>query len=101
MLRQRIGIIHNAASMPVLRDKLRETQEILTHQWIDAYQICVDRGWADPTLDPRAVAVMMQSSFVGRVLDRMSTKQMDDEKWVEVLCRLFDSFFFSRYQPPA
>ena len=93
-LRQRIGIIHNAASMPNLREKLRSTQEALTQQWMRAYQICLDRGWADPEMDPRAVSVLMQSSFVGRVLDRMSTTQMGYQEWVNVLSRLFDCFFF-------
>jgi AcrR family transcriptional regulator len=99
VLRQRVGIIHNAASQPALRERLSETQEALTLEWIKAYQICVARGWADPDLDARAVAVLMQSSFIGRVLDGLSEQQMDVEEWVKVLFRLFDIFFFRSAKP--
>jgi len=95
LLRQRVGIIHNAASMPNLREKLNNTQEALTQEWMKAYQICLDKGWADPTMDPRCVAILMQSSFIGRVLDEISSVQMDVNEWVKVLSRLFDSFFFA------
>jgi len=95
LLRQRVGIIHNAASMLNLREKLNNTQEALTQEWMKAYQICLDKGWADPTMDPRCVAILMQSSFIGRVLDEMSSVQMDVNEWVKVLSRLFDSFFFA------
>jgi len=95
LLRQRVGIIHNAASMLNLREKLNNTQEALTQEWMKAYQICLDKGWADPTMDPRCVAILMQSSFIGRVLDEISSVQMDVNEWVKVLSRLFDSFFFA------
>ena len=95
VLRQRIGIIHNAASHPALREKLFESQETLTQEWMKAYQICLDRGWADPTVDSRCVSILMQATFIGRVLDGMSNVQMDLEEWKKVLIRLFDTFFFS------
>ena len=95
VLRQRIGIIHNAASHPALREKLFESQETLTQEWMKAYQICLDRGWADPTVDARCVSILMQATFIGRVLDGMSNVQMDLEEWKKVLIRLFDTFFFS------
>ena len=95
VLRQRIGIIHNAASHPALREKLFESQETLTQEWMKAYQICLDRGWADPTVDSRCVSILMQATFIGRVLDGMSNVQMDLEEWQKVLIRLFDTFFFS------
>ncbi len=95
VLRQRIGIIHNAASHPALREKLFESQETLTQEWMKAYQICLDRGWADPTVDSRCVSILMQATFIGRVLDTMSNVQMDLEEWKKVLIRLFDTFFFS------
>jgi AcrR family transcriptional regulator len=99
LLRQRVGIIHNAASIPSLRERLNSTQEALTKEWMKAYQICVDKGWADSNMDPRSVAVLMQSSFIGRVLDGMSNVQMDVNEWIKVLNRLFDCFFFVGANP--
>ena len=94
VLRQRVGIIHNAASQPKLRKKLNQTQESMTQQWMKAYQICLEKGWADPTIDSRCVAILMQSAFIGRVLDGMSNVQMNPREWVKVLNTLFDRFFF-------
>ena len=94
VLRQRVGIIHNAASMPTLSEKLNNSQETLTQEWMKAYQICLDKGWADPAMDARCVAILMQSSFIGRVLDGMSNVHMEVDEWIKVLIRLFDTFFF-------
>jgi AcrR family transcriptional regulator len=40
------------------------------------------------------VAILMQSTFIGRVLDGMSNVQMNPREWVKVLNTLFDRFFF-------
>ena len=93
-LRQRVGIIHNAASIESLRERLSKTQESLTLEWIKAYQLCLDKGWADPKIDARAVAILMQSTFIGRVIDNLSKEHMKPELWLQAMLRLFDSFFF-------
>ena len=93
--RQRAGIVHNAASTKSFSAKLGVTQESLTQQWIKIYQICIDKGWADPSLDPRTVAILMQSIFFGQVLDDISPVHMDLDAWIVTLIRLLDNFFFS------
>ena len=95
-LRQRIGIIHSAASRPSLRQRLSQIQEDVTQEWMHAYEMALARGWADPKIDTRSVAILMQSTFTGRVLDGMSNVHMEREEWIKVLWRLFDSFFFVR-----
>lgn len=93
-LRQRVGIIHSAASQPKLREKLHDIQEGITQEWMKAYQICLDKGWADPEMDSRSVSILMQSSFIGRILDGMSNIHLDPNDWIKILIKLFDSFFF-------
>jgi len=93
-LTQRIGIIHNASSLNSLHQQLGETQEKLTKEWMAVYQLCVDKGWADSNIDARAVAILMQSTFIGRILDNLSSLHMKPDNWVQVLLRLFDSYFF-------
>lgn len=94
-LRLRVGIIHNAATVATLREKLSKTQESMTLEWIKAYELCVDKGWADPKIDARAVAILMQSTFIGRFIDNLSKEQMKPDLWLQALLRLFDSFFFA------
>jgi AcrR family transcriptional regulator len=93
-LTQGIGIIHNASSIEPLHQRLGKTQEKLTQEWMMVYQLCVDKGWADPKMDARSVAVLVQAAFTGRILDNLSSVQMKSDDWVQVLLRLFDGFFF-------
>ena len=93
-LRQRVGIIHNAASQPKLRERLHGIQEGITQEWMKAYQICLDKGWADPEMDSRCVSILMQSSFIGRILDEMSNIHLDPDEWIKIQIKLFDTFFF-------
>ena len=91
---QRIGIIYNATFVPSLKAKLINSQEELTQQWISVYQLFVAKGWADPAIDTRGVSILMQSTFIGRVLDELSDIHMEPQVWGEVLTVLIDSFFF-------
>jgi len=93
--RQRVGIVHNAASTKSFSEKLGVTQEGLTQQWIKIYQICVDKGWADPSLDPRTVAILLQCTFFGLILDDISPVHMNSDAWIVTLIRLLDNFFFA------
>ena len=93
-LTQGIGTTHNASSIDALHLRLGGTQERLTHEWMKVYQMCIDRGWADSEIDARAVAILIQAAFTGRILDDLSTIHMNSDNWVQVLIRLFDSFFF-------
>lgn len=93
--RQRVGIVHNASSTKSFSEKLGITQEGLTQQWMKIYQISVDKGWADPSLDPRTVSILLQSTLFGRILDDISPIQMNSDAWVVTLIRLLDNFFFS------
>lgn len=92
--RQRVGLIHNAASVKNFRQRLGATQESLNLQWIHIYQIAVDKGWAEPSIDSRSVAILMQAVFFGRILDDISPLHMESEAWLATLSILLDSFFF-------
>ena len=93
-LTQGIGTTHNASSFDSLHLKLVKAQERLTQEWMSVYQLCVDKGWADSNIDARAVAILVQVAFTGRVLDSLSNVHMNSDDWIRVLLRLFDSFFF-------
>ena len=94
--RQRVGLIHNAASIGNFQDSLSETQESLNRKWMEIYEVCVAKGWANPEIDPRTVAILMQSAFFGRILDDISPAHMCTDAWLTTLSRLFDCFFFCK-----
>jgi AcrR family transcriptional regulator len=95
--RQRIGLMHNAVSFENFRQQLSTTQEELNQQWITAYQTCVKKGWTNPALDARAVAILMQSTFIGQTLDDISPVKMNPEEWSAVLMHLLETLFFSNF----
>jgi AcrR family transcriptional regulator len=93
--RLRVGLIYNAASIGSFGRRLAVTQEALNGQWIHIYQIAVEKGWADPEISPRAVAVLVQAAFFGRILDDISPTHMNSKDWLGVMTRLMDCLFFS------
>jgi len=93
-LTQGFGTIHNASSNAPLHQKIGKMQEKLTQEWMLVYRLCLDKGWADSNIDARAVAVVIQAAFFGRVLDNLSPEHMKSNDWLKALLRLFDSFFF-------
>lgn len=92
---QRIGLIYSAITNKRLSAKFKKHQEYLTRGWMNLYETCVAKGWADPTLQSRAVAILMQSMILSRVLDELGEEQMDIDAWVDVILRLMDCFFLS------
>ena len=89
-------MIYNVVSVPSFRAKVAGLQEELNKEWIKLYQICLDRQWADPSVTPRAFALMMQSMIIGRVIDDISDTHIVLQEWIEVGLRLIDKFCFFR-----
>lgn len=94
ILNQRIGIIYNASFVPPLRDKLAESEEALTQSWIRTFERFEARGWTERLVDPRGLAILMQATFIGRVLDSLSNTQMDPVIWCHTIFNLVQNFFF-------
>ena len=93
--RIRVGVVHNAASVETFGERLGLTQESLNLQWIRIYEIAVAKGWADPQIDARTVAIMAQAIFFGRILDDISPIHIKTKSWIAAVSRFMDSFFFS------
>jgi len=93
-LNQRIGIIYNASFVPPLRDKLAGSEEHLTQEWIRTFERFEEKGWTERVVDPRGLGILMQATFIGRVLDSLSNTHMDPEVWCQTIFHLVQSFFF-------
>ena len=96
MRMERIWISTFASTSPKLQSQLEQAQDKLTQHWMEIFQLCLDRGWAAQSLDPRAVAVLLQTTIVGRVVDDVASEHMDQGEWVKVLQHLLDSLFFAK-----
>lgn len=77
-----------------IRVRLSQEQARLTNEWANLFQIALDRGWANPNLDPVAVSIIMQATIAGRIVDDISDVHMDQTKWVGLIQYLLDVVFF-------
>ena len=89
---QLIGIVHNAHAIAEFRKKFLPVQEQINLSWMEMYRFCLDRGWADPTIESRAFAVLMQSTVFGRIMNNLSRDKLDLNLWVEFIPTLFNKF---------
>lgn len=92
---ERLGTILEANHNPRLAKKFAAAQSDLTRMWMELYHDCISKGWAEPKLDPLAVAVLMQSTIAGRIVDDISEIKMEKENWVRVIQYLLDVTFFA------
>ena len=91
--RVRLGVLHGASSSPTLRGEIATIQEGLNRRWMQIHQICVEKGWCKLAYDSETVAILIQSTFLGRVLDDMALTQMNLQSWIQTLTGVFEHFF--------
>ena len=89
---QLIGIVHNAHATAEFRKKFLPVQEQINLSWIEMYRFCLDRGWADPTIEPRAFALLMQSTVFGRIMNNISGDKLELSLLMEFIPTLFNKF---------
>ena len=91
----RLELFVQALTSPRLRKTLEEFQESISEKWIEALEICKDRGWADVNLDSRSTSILIQSTFFGRTLDDFNIKKMELSAWTKTIQEFLAPFFFS------
>jgi AcrR family transcriptional regulator len=78
-----------------LKIAMRFEQERLTKRWVLLFEECAKRGWGQDQLNPRAVAILMQGIFMGRLFDDDSLIRVDPVAWNQVIEFVLDSLFFT------
>jgi len=79
-----------AANSMRFRDTLGHEQQRLTDAQADLIRAAQDKGWVDPAIDARAVAVFLQATTIGRVVDDVCPAPMSQASWDALLGLLFD-----------
>lgn len=70
-------------------------QERLTEALADLIRESISRGFFKKDLDPRTVAVFIQSYTIGKVVDDFVEKPMDPEKWNLLIDTVVDNVFLA------
>lgn len=90
----RVRAIAMATQSDRMIKKLGEVQERLTQALEDLFREAKERGWADPSIDPRAVAVLVQAYTFGHVVDDFTPNHMDIEAWYRTIDGVVEKVFF-------
>lgn len=82
---ERARILALAATNERFGAQLAQLQEQLTSDMADAITYAQEKGWVRRDIDPRAVAVLLQSYSLGRIVDDITDKKLDNSEWVRVI----------------
>ena len=92
----RVRILALAGNNDRMKLKLGVEQERLTEALADLFRESIERGWGDPALDPRAIAVLVQAYTMGKIVDDITPQQMDPDKWLFLIDQILEGVFFSK-----
>ena len=90
---ERIRTIGLAGGNERFKARLAVEQQRLTDAMADLVREGQSKGWINALFDPQAVAVFIQAYTFGRVLDEISERPVDIEKWLFLIDSLVDSTF--------
>jgi AcrR family transcriptional regulator len=93
---ERVIAIAKAIRIPRMKDHLGEEQNRLTEALADLYRESVERGWADPAIDPRVVGVMVQAYTIGKIVDDITPTRMKAENWNSAIDLVLEKVFFPK-----
>lgn len=79
-----------AANSARFRETLGREQQRLTDAKAELIRAAQDKGWVDPSIDPHAMAVLLQATTMGRVVDDVCPSPMSASSWATLVTKLFD-----------
>lgn len=91
---ERMTALAKAVHTPRMHKILGAEQERLNESIADLYRVVLDKGWGNPNLDPRAVAVFIQSYTLGKVVDGVTTDHMQGSDWLNLINTVLESAIF-------
>ena len=74
-----------------LADKVADAQDQLTELMETMFQKVAARGWLQPGLDCHALAVFVQAFILGRIVDDIAHRKVDDTAWDAVVAHVVDA----------
>jgi len=92
---ERVSIAQRAIGSERFRNAFSIEQERLTDAICSVLTVAQDRGWVDPTLNTKAVAVMVQAYSFGRVLDDLTDERVDPAEWNRLVDVIFERAFLT------
>lgn len=87
---ERARILARAEHHARLREELAKAQQEVTDAMTQMLDRARSKGWISPQIDPRALAVFMQSYTFGRLVDDIAFEPMKQEDWQLLASTIFN-----------
>jgi AcrR family transcriptional regulator len=84
----RCRLIAHADSNPHFMKLLGDEQAHLTDKFVALFKIIKSRGWTQKDIDPVTAAVLVQALTLGRVIDDVSSKKVNEENWNRIFMKI-------------
>lgn len=84
-----------AANSARFRETLGREQQRLTDTKAEIIRTAQEKGWVDSSVDPHAMAVLLQATTMGRVVDDVCPSPMSASSWATLVTKLFDRVLLS------
>lgn len=88
---ERARILALAATNERFGAQLAKLQELLTTDMAEAIAYAQEKGWVKHDIHPRAISVLLQSYSLGRIVDDITDKHLDNSDWVRVIDTVLSS----------
>ena len=88
---RRVQVLAEAYKSERFKTMLGIEQERLTDSLADIVRELQARNWVRRSLDPRAVAILIQAYTIGRAVDDVTPNHVDPDAWVAVIDLVMDS----------
>ena len=86
---ERAQIIGRARKDEKFRLALGIIQQELTDALTEAFAVAQEKGFLTTTIEPRTIAVFVQSYTLGKVVDDLTQDQMNDKDWNRLIGQIF------------
>ena len=74
---------------------LGEEQQRLTNDYASIIAQAQAKGWADPSLDPEAIAIFIQAFTIGRIVDDVAKVPIPPDRWIDFTMMILDRVLFT------
>ncbi|MEI6680793.1 MAG: TetR/AcrR family transcriptional regulator [Mariniphaga sp.] len=92
------SILIESIAKSIRSDRMRELmaveQEKLVEAISDLFREAQERGWANPKLNPRVVAVFIIANSLGQIVADLSSEHIDRESWYRLFDRVLENVLF-------
>lgn len=96
---RRVQLLSYAASRPRMLARLAREQSDLTTGFANVFLAAQAKGWLATDIEARAGAVFIQAIILGRVIDDISSEQIDPEAWNYLLTRTIAQIYGAQDSP--